>query len=101
MKKIITILCLVLLSVHSYSQGVISIPVNQTVTRNGLVYHQLSTEPLTGTVVSFHEDGRLQYRGNFKDGKRDGLLEWFDEEGNLTMTQTWENGELIGQNLNP
>ena len=48
MKRLLTILCLVLLSVHSYSQGVI--PEVETVTKDGLIYHQLSTEPLTGTV---------------------------------------------------
>jgi antitoxin component YwqK of YwqJK toxin-antitoxin module len=75
MKKLLTILCLVLLSVHSYSQDVI--PEVETVTREGLVYHQLSTEPLTGTVVSFYDNGRLQFRTNYKDGKQDGLYERF------------------------
>ena len=73
--KITIVLFLILLSVHSYSQDVV--PEVETVTRDGLIYHQLSTEPLTGTVVSFHEDGRLQYKTNYKDGELHGLSEGF------------------------
>ena len=54
------ILCGLLLSVHSYSQEVI--PEVETVTRDGLIYHQSSTEPLTGIVVSFYENGQLTVR---------------------------------------
>ena len=95
MKKLLTILSLVLLSSYSYSQE--AIPEVETVTKNGLIYHQLSTEPLTGTVVSFYENGRLQERGTYKDGKRDGLSEGFRENGvrisvfNQKMEQiTWQ-----------
>ena len=32
-----------------------------------------------------------------KDGQynKDGLCEYFDEEGNLTKSETWENGKLV------
>ena len=83
--RLLTILCLVLLSVHSYSQEVI--PEVETVTRDGLIYHQLSTEPLTGTVVGFYENGRLRTKENYKDGKQDGLYEEFHENGQLSFIQ--------------
>ena len=100
--KILTILCLVLLSSYSYSQEVV-----------------------TGTVETYYENGQLSIRGNYIDGERDGLWEWFrengqlwvkanytdgeqdglselfDEDGNLTKTETWENGEVVEYNLNP
>ena len=75
MKPLLLLLSVFLLSSYSYSQEVI--PEVETVTRDGLVYHQLSTEPLTGTVVSFYENGRLQEIGTYKDGRRDGLVENF------------------------
>jgi len=93
--------------------------------RDGITYHQDTNEPITGIVESFHDNGILKGRGNFKDGKPDGLhesfhengqlwirrnyvdgkeeglFEMFDEDGNLTETRTYRNGELIEENLNP
>ena len=80
MKKLLTTLCLVLLSVHSYSQEVIT--ENETVDRDGL-------------YEDFYENGQLRWRGNSIDGEREGLWENFDENGNLTRTRTYRNGELI------
>jgi antitoxin component YwqK of YwqJK toxin-antitoxin module len=92
--KITIVLFLILLSVHSYSQDVV--PEVETVTRDGLIYHQLSTEPLTGTVVSFHEDGRLQYKTNYKDGELHGLSEGFYENGQLEFRLTYKDGKRDG-----
>ena len=92
---------------------------DQTVTRDGLIYHQDTNEPVNGIVEMFHpngqskvrgnfidgksdglwkyfyENGQLNMRGNYRDGKQDGLQEYFDEDGNLISTETWENGELL------
>ena len=62
---------------------------NETVTRDGLIYHQDTNKPVTGIVEEFHENGQLMGRGNFIDGKREGLFEYFDEDGNLTDTRTY------------
>jgi len=43
----------------------------------------------------FYENGQLEWRANYKDGKLDGLFELFDENGNLTKTKEYKNGELI------
>ena len=43
----------------------------------------------------FYENGQLSLKGNYKNNKCDGLWEHFDEEGNLTKSETWENGKLI------
>ena len=91
MKKLLTILCLVLLSVHSYSQEVVT--ENETVIRDGLFYHQLSTEPLTGIIEGFYKNGQLEYRANFRDGKQDGLSENFDEEGQLEIRLNYKDGK--------
>ena len=66
--RLLTTLCLVLLSVHSYSQEVI--PEVETVTRDGL-------------YEEFHENGQLERRGNYKEGEQDGVWEYFDEDGKL------------------
>ena len=61
----------------------------KTVERDGLTYHQDTNKPVTGIVEEFHENGQLMGRGNFIDGKREGLFEYFDEDGNLTDTRTY------------
>ena len=50
---------------------------------------------------TFYENGQLWWRENYTDGEQDGLSELFDEDGNLTKTETWENGEVVEYNLNP
>ena len=98
---------------------------NEIVERDGLFYHIDTNELVTGIVESFHENGRLKRRGNFKDGEQDGLWEsyrengqlssttnykdgeldglseFFDEDGNLTKTETYKDGELVEENDNP
>ncbi len=117
--RLLTILCLVLLSVHSYSQEVVTGPF---LIIDGITYDQNTNEPVTGIVESFHGNGQLSSRGNFIYGKRDGLWEYFyensqllgrgnyidgerdglreifDEDGNLFRTRTYRNGELVELN---
>ena len=75
MKRLLTILCLVLLSVHSYSQDVVT---GHILIRDGIRYHQDTNEPVTGIVEEFYDDGQLLSRKNYKDGKEDGLWEDFE-----------------------
>ena len=54
---------------------------------------------LGGLLV--YENGQFQVRENFIDGELDGLREDFDEDGNLTKTETYKDNELVEENLNP
>ena len=63
--------------------------------REDIFYHQDTNELVTGAFESFHENGQLQTKGTFIDGKQDGLCELFDENEILIKTETWENGELV------
>ena len=86
--------------------------------RNGLIYQQSSTEPFTGIFECFYDNGQLEIRGYFKDGKKEGLWEkfwgngqlevraysidgkeeglweYFDEDGGLIKTETYKDGVL-------
>ena len=106
MKKLLTILCLVLLSSYSYSEEVV--PEVETISQGGLVYHQSSTEPFTGVVELFYENGQLKERENYKDGKLNGLWEEYYDNGQLLQRGNmkdnlqeglWEffryNGQLV------
>ena len=92
MKKLLTILCLVLLVSCSpkpppdgpytkyYPSGQIEIKGNF---KDGIPH---------GLIENFYENGQLESRGNFIDGKlEDGLWEYFDEDGNSISTETYWN----------
>ena len=118
MKRLLTILCLVLLSVHSYSQEVVTGPF---LIRNGITYYQDTNEPITGivekfsdnsllqsranyrdgevvvqTIFNYFENGQLEFRENWIDGVRSGLFEWFYENGQLWWRRTYRDGEFDG-----
>ena len=48
-----------------------------------------------GLVEEFYDNGQLEWRANYKDGKLDCLFEWFDENGSLIKTKEYKNGERI------
>jgi antitoxin component YwqK of YwqJK toxin-antitoxin module len=121
--KITIVLCLILLSVYSYSQEVVTGPF---FIRDGITYHQDTNEPVIGIIQSFfpnssqiaerqtyrdgrrdgpsesfHKNGQLSERLNYIDGERDGLHENFDKYGNLTRTRTFRNGVWVETNENP
>ena len=124
MKKLLTILCLVLLSSYSYSKEVI--PEGETGSRKG--------PPKVGTVTKkgpegemnrfdsskgpqrvnkykavressyykkrpyekFYENGQLEQRGNLKNKEPDGLWEWFHKNGQLEQRGNYKNGKMDG-----
>jgi antitoxin component YwqK of YwqJK toxin-antitoxin module len=43
----------------------------------------------------FYENGNIESRTSYKDGKIDGIAEEFDEQGNIIRTRHWKDGELI------
>ena len=93
-KRLLSILCLALLSVHSYSQEVI--PEVETVIKDDAVYHQPSAEPFTGIVEWYHENYRVGSRKNYIDGKQNGLTELFYDNGQIWVRQNYLDGELNG-----
>ena len=45
---------------------------------------------------SFSTDhGNIEIKGKYKDGKKDGLWEFFNEDGTLQKTETYKNGVLV------
>jgi antitoxin component YwqK of YwqJK toxin-antitoxin module len=52
-------------------------------------------------LEGFRDNGQLWIRGNCKDGKQEGLWETFDEDGNSTGTETYKDGKLVDENLDP
>lgn len=92
MKKFLIILCLVLLSSYSYSKEIL---LDQLVERDGVYYEVNSTTPFTGSV-GLYENGQLEKKGNYKDGKLNGIFKIFNEKGKLEQSLNYKDGELDG-----
>jgi antitoxin component YwqK of YwqJK toxin-antitoxin module len=48
-----------------------------------------------GIWEEFYPNGNIKCRIPYKEDKRDGIMEWFDEQGNITLTRLWKDGKLI------
>jgi antitoxin component YwqK of YwqJK toxin-antitoxin module len=48
-----------------------------------------------GIWECFYADGNIEIRIPYKEDKRDGIMEWFDKQGNIIKTRVWKDGELI------
>ena len=52
---------------------------------------------LDGMVESYYENGQLRERGPFKDGVAEGLSEGYHENGELWVRGRYKDGEKCGQ----
>ena len=122
MKKLLTILCLVLLSSYSYSKEVIpggetgsrkGPPKVDAVTKKGPVGEMNRFDSSKGPqrvyksaresgyykerpYEKFYENGQLEQRGSLINKEPDGLWEWFHKNGQLELRRTYNNGEIDG-----
>ena len=46
---------------------------NQIVEKDGVSYSILTNEPYDGSVINFFSNGQLDYKGSFKNGKKEGI----------------------------
>ncbi len=76
--------------------GLVSVEEHELVSRGGEKYRINSTEPFTGTVVSYHKNGQLSYKGTYKNGKKVGPFVSYHKNGQLWRKGTFKNGELDG-----
>ena len=67
--KILVILSLMVLVSCSPTE----VPSEKLVERGGITYLINSQTPFSGRSVSYYENGQLTFKGNYKDGKEDGL----------------------------
>ncbi len=51
-----------------------------------------------GHEVDTYDSGQWKSERNYENGKKEGLWTWWDEEGNITKTETWKNDELVESN---
>jgi hypothetical protein len=49
-----------------------------------------------GLWESYHENGKLEMRGTYKDGEKDGIWESYYDNGELEWKRTYKDGSNIG-----
>ena len=113
MKRLTITICLTILvcftSSTAWSEGFLcsnigilcpkTVDESRTVERQGLKYEVNSQTTFTGYVIAKYVNGQLQEKGHFKDGKRDGLVEVFNEDGTVDKkyTGTYKDRKKIKQ----
>ena len=50
-----------------------------------------------GLVTTWYENGQMKQEGTFRDGKRDGLVTQWYENGKKQLEVTFKDGELISE----
>ena len=59
-------------------------------TKNGKV--------VDGLLIEWHENGQKRSEANWKNGDFDGVVTFWDKEGNVTETETYKDGILVSSN---
>ena len=91
MKKLLPILSILIIISCSKE-----IQLDQLVERNGLSYEINNKKPFTGSTLSYHSNGQLESRIEYKDGLKDGLSETFIENGQILTSKNYKDGQKNG-----
>ena len=65
------------------------------VERNGIFYKKFTDKPYSGYVEGEDKDGYI-VKGNYKDGKEEGVYERYYKNGQLEEKGTYKYGKLDG-----
>ena len=61
------------------------------VKRNDLYYKKFTDTPFTGTTLDYYSNGQLSHKVNWKNGKKEGIWEWYDDNGQLLLEGNFKN----------
>jgi len=65
--------------------------------RGGIKYEINSEKPFSGSVYKEYQSGEKELKGNFKNGKKDGLWTKWLENGQKEEEETFKDGEKDGK----
>ena len=69
----------------------------QIVEKDGISYSTLSNEPYDGSVINFFSNGQLDYKGSFKNGRKEGIWVGYYLDGQLRFKGRYKNGKRHGR----
>ena len=70
---------------------------NQIVEKDGISYSTLTNEPHDGSVINFFSNGQLDYKGSFKNGRKEGIWVGYYLDGQLRFKGRYKNGKRHGR----
>jgi antitoxin component YwqK of YwqJK toxin-antitoxin module len=70
---------------------------DSVVERDGLYYKKFSNTPFTGEFIKYGENGQLEKKGNYKNGKEEGEWVEYYDNGQLFEKGNFKNGEMEGE----
>ena len=70
---------------------------DQIVEKDGISYSTLTNEPYGGSVIDFFSNGQLDYKGSFKNGKKEGIWVGYYLDGQLRFKGRYKNGKRHGR----
>jgi len=96
MKQLLLILSIALLTIgNAISQNRYS--EDELTWHEGIIILISDETPITGIVYSEHENGQLEWEGNYKAGKKDGLFRYWYESGQLSEEENYKAGKKDGE----
>ena len=95
MKKVITFLSSIFISINSYS-GIFDETVCFETDGQNIVFFQNETNPYTGIYLCKFDNGQKEREGRYKNGKLDGkLIEWLQFNGEIKREENYKNGKIL------
>ncbi len=72
---------------------------NKVSNKRGIVCLNKNNRPFTGTVLSYHPNGKVKEKINFVDGVRSGKYTRYYDNGKIEWTSEMKNGEDNGKHV--
>ncbi len=63
-----------------------------------VVYYLNSDGKIDGMLTQFHQNGNIYWEANFIEGLKQGEVEYYDSLGNLTLRANYIDSKLVGTN---
>ena len=86
---------LTVLLLHFSCGDKIEVHISQTIMFEGRLYKMDSKDPFSGIVYNTYPDGLREYEGEYKDGKPNGLLTYWYNNGNIMREGRLKDGMPI------
>ncbi len=75
----------------------LEISIDDLIEKNGIWFEKYSRKPFTGCAVDYHDNGQLFARVKLKNGKLHGLHEeYYDYDGQLKSKGNYKEGKQEG-----
>ena len=65
--------------------------------RDGVAYSKVDNEPYDGDVLNFHSNGQLDFKGGYKNGRKEGIWVGYYFDGQLKYRGRYKNGKRNGR----